>query len=159
MRRQHRPRRPRRTWATKTLCCIGGNGGCQKKDQQEDNRHMARNDDRYFYLREVGIEKGSYVLERFLKDLKDTSMQAAPNRLLIVRLGDYYREQDRQLAAAQARSASVESEATAMSLSEPMTPMKTTLASSRRGKGKGKKEPAPEEALTEDDFAQAYDDM
>ena len=144
MRQQRHPQRKRwQSWRTKQN--IGG------VSQEKEGEDMGRNEDKYFYLRDVAIEKESWVLERFLMDLKDSSMLASPGKHLIVRLADYYKSQDRLLAS-QASPVSLEQEP-----EKPASLVTTTIESARRGKGKKATAPVVEEPLSADDFADVYD--
>ena len=56
---------------------------------------MPRDEERYFYLHDVGIEKGSWVLQQFLDDARDHNMLDLLPKFLVSRLADYYKLQER----------------------------------------------------------------
>lgn len=56
---------------------------------------MPRNDEKYFYLSSVGVEKDSWTLERFLQDAKEHAMLDLLPKFLVQRLTDYYQLVDR----------------------------------------------------------------
>ena len=124
--------------------------------EQKGDEDMGRNEDKYFYLRDVAFEKGSWVLDQFLADASDHSAMRALGQFLVTRAGDYYRDQARLLAV-QASPTGVESGPAETTSASSMTAATTAaIESSRRGKGK-KVAAVVEEPLSADDFADVYD--
>lgn len=119
---------------------------------------MPRNEDKYFYLNLVGIEKDSWTLERFLQDANEHCMTDLLPKFLIQRLTDYYQLMDR-LALKTEPSAG----AAAATVSQPEAASdapvvdQQRLVGARRGKRKGdassNQVPAASEASTVDDSA------
>lgn len=66
------------------------------KRQEEENEKMARNDDKYFYINLLGIEHGSWLLEKLLKDAEDSQMLDLLPKFVINRLTDYYKMKELQ---------------------------------------------------------------
>ncbi|WP_338258645.1 hypothetical protein [Dictyobacter halimunensis] len=127
-------------------------------ERVKEEATMARNDEKYFYLNSVGIEKDSWTLERFLQDAKEHCMLDLLPKFLIQRLTDYYQLMDRlalktepSAGAAAATVSQPEASSDAPAMDQP------TLVGARRGKKKGgtsqNQVPAASESATVDDSA------
>jgi hypothetical protein len=123
---------------------------------------MGRDEKKYFYLYNVGIEKSSWVLEKFLEDAKDRSMLEFLPKLIVQRLNDYYLLRE-QLQNGQQTAQAPQPENTAVQQAAPQEEKPT----GRRRRAMKEpvttvvqtQTPPADEELSEDDFLDAFGDL
>lgn len=127
-----------------------------KGQERKEDAAMARNEDKYFYLHDVGIEKGSWLLEKFLADLNLNQMTELPSKFAVQRLADYYQLRERLDALQVAQPVTPPVASQSQQISEAPVPSPTPVVGSRRGKKKAETPPAVEQQLSEDDYDDFY---